>query len=259
MNIINKGFSTVCLSILLIVLFKSTWARGPRQGTIMTEIYGGFALHESEIIVQEKQFVNDFNYYIIQYDGFGFLIDSTKLTYDFYRSFFSGLSVEYFIKENWSLALAYQYKSVTQNPDTYFESGNLSSNRIVRLDLLAPSLAYWFITRQINISFKGSLLFGRGDLTRIPVIHSLTGTYDTEEEKQLVTAYHKAVPLNVTGFALQPALYFFFRSGVSVRIGLKYEFLRVSINDTAFDYPSKTNFHELGINLALGYVHIPKK
>jgi hypothetical protein len=250
----NRGY----LAFIILILIIQTWARGPKQGTLISEVYGGMALHESGIIDQEKKFVNDYNYYITQYDMWGFLIDSTKLTYDFYRSFFAGLTLDYMIKTRFSLGIAYQYKSISQNPDTYYRSQNLTTDRIVRMDLLAPSLSYWFILKKINFAIKSSLMLGKGKLTRIPTIYSLTTAYETEEEQQFVADYHDPVPLNAIGFALQPAAYFIFRSGFLIKLNVKYEYLSVAVEDTKFDYPSRINFHEFAIELGFGYAFFPK-
>ena len=246
--------------LLLFSLFNGRiWARAPKQGMLMVEAFGGIALHTSELTRLEKKYVDDYDYYIVQHDIFGFLLDSTKLSYDYYRSFFAGISMEYFIKPRFSTALAYQYKSVTQNPDTYYRSENLSSNRLVHLDILDISAVYWLTFKKFNISLKSSLLLGKGVLTRIPVIYSLTDVYESEEEKQFITEYHKELPVSAAGFALRPAIYFISRNGFLFRIGINYEYLKVSMNDKRFDYPSSVGFHEYGISLGLGYSHLLKK
>jgi hypothetical protein len=247
------------LGFILLMLVTQSWARGPKQGTLLAEIYGGMGIHESGIINQEKKFVNDYNYYITQYDIWGFMIDSTKLTYDLYRSFFAGLTVDYMIKNRLSLGIAYQYKEISQNPDTYYRSQNLTSNRLVRMDLLTPSLSYWFILKKINFAVKGSLMLGKGKLTRIPTIYELTTSYETEEEKQFVADYHKAVPLHAIGLALQPAAYFLFRTGFLIKIGLKYEYLNIAVKKDRFAYTSPINVHEFAIELGLGYAFFLKK
>jgi len=244
----------------LILVFFITWfntndlyAYHPKKGSYIIEINLGIGSHTSDITDDEADLAKDSPFGIVKISPDGSYRDTTELKFASYRIIYSGISFYYHTNKNIATGCGFSNKSISQRADDPEENNNFERQDFINPYLIEPSISYWTKLGNVCFTAQDSFNYGFGKLHRIPTIYHYYRDMGSEDEKEFIEEFHKAIDVSGFGLGSKISLRYFFEFGLITTLSFRYEYLNVSIDDNKFNYMPSSDFHDFSIEIGIGF------
>ena len=139
----------------------------PVGGGIWFAIGGGIGYYNSDVVDEEKKFVNENQIVLTQKED-----PNSEAPIDYrYTSYNLHFSLQYQISNPLSFGINYQNNIVTQKIETIEGIKAFDPERLMNYNQIGPVLSYWIHAEAANIILSTSINYVYGELYRVPVLY----------------------------------------------------------------------------------------
>jgi len=236
------------ISILTISFCGYTY--GPDEHALMFNASFGPGKHFSTIADEEKNFSEDFDFYVWYNDTIDNIHDTVELSYK-YLDLSADINASWFFNEILSFGLNYQYGNINQsiNYDKWDKSASLFD--LHRLSIMS---SYWPMFRK-KISISASLLAGPGfgSLHRFAVINR--NYVQSDAMSTFVSTAHQKIDCVAFTAGARINLHWLFSDSFYLFAAGAYDFAATTLKDDPIQgYPEKHRSHDFSVRFGLGFV-----